>query len=809
MDRDSWNRVEALFDAAWDLPPDGREAWLAAQDAPPEVLDAVRRLLADAEATEGFLEPAPVQPSAAATPPLSLKPGDRAGPWEIVRPIGAGGMGEVYEARRADGAYDQRAALKIIGRAGAQAWERFQSERRILAGLDHPGIARIIDGGLLADSRPFMVMEFVDGGPIDAWRRSRNLGLHETARLGAALCDALAHAHARLVVHRDLKPSNILVDAEGRPRLIDFGVARLIDDGAGAETAAPMSVDYAAPEQMAGGAISTATDTYGLAAVLYELVAGEPPVRASGQPLAVAVARVMDARPESLAARVRPGPGEAALLGDLDAILAKALRKDPADRYLTAQALKDDLERALAGDPVEARRGERGYRLRRFVRRRRWPIAAAAAIAVSLTTGLGLALWQAGEAARQRDEALREQARLEAVQQSIFLMFRSAGELQGAEATAAQVLDSAARRIDREFQLDPRRGAPVLHALGELYFLLTDYEAAEPLLVRLADADPARVDPSLIALGRYDLAQTLHRKGDNKAAAARLAQAQAFWSADPARWETRLVDSRLLEAQLMREAGDGEGAVRLLQAALPRRIALSGPAHRETGVFHNNLGVALAAVGRYDEAREAFKAANLVWTAAGLEQSPDALNTLNNWGAVEISAGNLKAAEPLLRRAVDLRRRLFGPSGATAALLNNYGKLLLQTGRPAEALPILREAADMGRDYAGGGMHLVAPLAGVAEALLALGRTAEAETTAAQALAEARKGLGPAHPGTAVAAIAMARVRAEQGRKGEAVALLAEVDAIAARAGPAGQRLAAMAGQVRTRYGLASPRRAG
>lgn len=801
---DRWPAVERLFDAAWERPESERRVWVRTQDCLAEVRDDVLRLLDAAESSEGFLGTQDAHGSgdeAPALPPLPA--GDRAGAWRVLRPLGRGGMGDVYEVERADGHFSQRAALKRIARAHPADATRFQVERATLARLEHPGIARLIDGGVLDDGRPFLVMELVHGLPIDDWCDARHADTVARVRLIVQVCEALAYAHGKLVVHRDLKPSNVLVDPDGRARLIDFGVAYLSDGTEPAHVTAPLSLAYAAPEQIEGGPVSTATDVYGMAALLYRLLAGRPPRQPAGVPGMIAALESLTEPPPRLSDLPLGRPrsaAERALRADLDAILGKALSPDPAARYPAVDALRDDLTRACARRVVAARQNEPRYRLWRTLWRLRRPVAATVAIGASLCLGLGLALRYAGQAARERDQARTEQARLEAVQQSLFHMFRSAGEMKGGTATAADVLESAAQRIEDEFARDPAQAAPVLHALGELYFLITDYEAAQPLLQRLAAADPARVDPALIAAGRYDLAQVLQRRGDADGARLLLAQAQRFWAADPARWEGRMVDSRLLEAQLMRGAGESAAAAELLAAALARRIELSGPYHRETGVFHNNLGVARFADGQTDAARASFRAASEVWQRAGLAQSPDALNTLNNWGSVELASGKLAAAEPLLRDAVALRRRLFGPSAATAALLNNYGKLLLQQSRPDVALPILQDAAAMGAQFAGhGSLHHVAALAAVADAHLDLGQPEDSARDAGAALDAALATLGTDHVGTALASLAVARLRLEQRRSGEAAALLDEVERIAAVAGPSGTRLLSQAAALRSR----------
>lgn len=806
---DRWALVESLFDAAWELPEPERRAWVQAHPCTPDVREEVLGLLDAAGRSDTFLTTQDAPAASRESSSAPMQPGERAGAWRIVRPIGHGGMGDVYEVERADGHFAQRAALKRIARAGSGDWSRFQVERATLARLEHPGIARLIDGGLLDGGHPFMVMELVDGSPIDTWCDRHGLDRTARVRLIVQVCDALTYAHGKLVVHRDLKPSNVLVDENGRARLIDFGVVHLADRAEPAHAAAPLSLAYAAPEQIEGAPVSTATDVYGVAATLYRLVAGRPPRDLAGLPGSVAIVKALEA-PARLATLplATPSSGPArALLADLDAILAKALAADVAARYATVSAFSDDLQRALERGEVAARRHEPRHRLRRMLWRLKWPLAATAAIGASLTIGFGLSLRYASQAAHERDQARREQARLEAVQQSVFHMFRSAGELKGGSATASDVLEGAAQRIEEEFARDPAQAAPILHALGELYFLITDYEAAQPLLQRLAAADPAVVDPALIAAARYDLAQVLYRRSDAVGARPLLAQAQQFWANDPARWESRTIDSRLLQAQLIRSAGDHAAAVELLQGALARRIELSGPHHRETGIFYNNLGVARFSNGQIEQARSSFRAAAEVWRVAGLAQSPDALNTLNNWGSLELASGNRETAEPLLREAVALRRRLYGPSAATAALLNNYGKLLLQQSRPDAALPVLQDAAAMGAQFAGhGSLHHVAALAATAEAHLDLGHHEAGAKDATTALDAALATLGPDHVGTALASLTVARLRLDEERPREAAALLDEAERIAAASGPSGARLIAQAAALRSRLVPADPR---
>ncbi len=608
------------------------------------------------------------------------------------------------------------------------------------------------------------------------------------------------------MVHGDIKPSNVLVDQEGRPRLIDFGVARLADQDGSRARHAPLSPDYAAPEQLVSHDITTLTDVHGLAAVLYRLVTGQPVRRTAGLPTAVIARRIADSdiAPAATTQGVRrwlKRPAERRLLHDLDAILARALAPDPEQRYRGVDAFCEDLQRALELRVVQARSHQRRHRLSRWLQRNKVPVTAAAAVIVSLALGLGAALWQGREAAHQRDQAISERGRLEAVQQAILHMFRSAGESGGGDISAAQVLDTAAQRVQNEFTRDPAAGAPVLHMLGELYFLLTDYEAATPLLARVAAADINQVDPALVMAASHDLAQIKLRQGAIDEAGELLAQAQQFWLQQPVRWRWKLVESRLLEAQLLRAHGDPHAAVTVLEQAI-NDVAGLGPLDRMAGVVQNNLGVMFFGIGDSDRARAAFAAAELVWSALDLQHSPDALNTLNNWGAVELSANNLEAAEPLLHQALVLRREHFGASAATAALLNNYGKLLLRLERFADALPVLAEAVTMAERYAGqGSLHHVAALAGLAEARIELGQVQSGRDLADEALALSLAHLGPAHPASGMVRLVMAQAKAELGAPLQAAAYLDEVARHASN-DAVGQRLGEQARRLRDRYRL-------
>ena len=418
MDSVRWNRLQDIIDGALDLELTERAEHLervcsrsdGSLDA--ELLDEARSLLNAYEQAE--VTGAIVNPFSDAAPEAVL-PFSRIGAWQIERELGLGGMGAVYLATRADGAFEKSAALKVLHPGfGASFHARFELERSVLARLDHPGIARLIDGGLTPDGRPYVVMELAEGDPITEYAASRSLPIRDRLELLAQACDAVDFAHRAAVVHRDLKPAHILVhDADGLPRvkLLDFGVAKLLDaasDPALTVVApSPATPQYAAPEQLTDDVITTATDVYALGVILYELVAGDKPYDVSGLTYSSRRRLVLDDVPRRPSDRIQDAGLKRALRGDVDQIVLKALSKDPAERYGTARDLGDDIRRHLSRRPVVARRPSSAYRMRRFVARHR--VGMAATLLLFLTAGFGLSgvLWQAGIAAEERDRAER------------------------------------------------------------------------------------------------------------------------------------------------------------------------------------------------------------------------------------------------------------------------------------------------------------------------------------------------------------------------------------------------------------------
>lgn len=783
MDAARWKRVWELFDLLAELDPPQREDRLYAMEPDAGIRNEVLALLASDDAGT-------VVPAAAAPMQPRLAPGTRIGRWQVESLLGRGGMGEVYLVARTGADFEQRAALKLMLRMESEEERaRFAAERRILARLEHPSIARLLDGSEYQGT-PYAVMEYVDGQPLTDY--ARGLPLRERLQLVLQACEAVGHAHRHLVVHRDLKPGNILVNAQGQLKLLDFGIAKHLahnpDGPVDATQVIRASPDYCAPEQLDGGAISTATDVYALGVILFELLTGERPWQLGGMPLMRAFERLSQQEPPRASSRVDRATARM-LRGDLDNIVHKALQASPAQRYRNTDELADDIRAHLAQRPVKARKPTLAYVWLRAFRRHRLAFVLAGVALLSLAAGMAGVIMKGREAAIERDHAQREVVRNDAVRRYMMLMFRSAGELQGEdEMTARDVLSRAAAQVDDEFGSDPAAYADISLALSELFFQLNDYTGARPLLERLVDSG-SRVGADVRAMALHDLAQINFREGRPGEAADLLAQAQAFWTAEPERYHSELLDSRLLQSQLERTRGDMALALQTLEDALPLRIELSGPEHRETAVLVNNLGIAYFEAGQLEDAASQFQRAHGLWRALGQDRSADALNTLNNWAAAEARLSRPEQAVELMEEALALRRDLYGPSAAMAALMNNLGKTLGQLGRHAEAIPLLREAIEMGRLHAGGDTGAVAMSAslGLADALAESGQPTQAREVLDDVGPRILDAHGDHHALSAMLEISRARTHRAEGDFNLAHAALARARSGLTDLGPAGE----------------------
>ncbi len=786
-------RLDSELDRLLDLPPEQREHALRADYRDqPGLRSELESLLRSAAAMGSFLAQ-PAQPTLDEAAPDASASALRLGPWQLVRGIGSGGMGEVFEARRHDGNFEQRAAIKLLHAGAVAQHDRFHAERRILARLEHAGISRLLDGGVAEDGRPWMAMELVAGAPITAHCLQSHATLVERLRLFEQVCDAVAYAHRHLVVHRDLKPANILVDADGRVRLLDFGIAKLLDQDAPVLTQTAsvlLTPAYSAPEQISGGAVTTAVDVYALGLLLFELLAGCRPWPETGSSLAHTLRAILEKPVPALSAVAAANPDaplpSRVLRGDLDAVVAKALRKEPAQRYSTVDAFKLDVSRVLHGEPVAAREGAHLYRVGHFLRRHRWSLAAVAALFVSLAGGLGATAWQAHRAEIQRDTARRDFAREEALRYELTGMFRKViAENGDPQLDAKAMLDASAQHLLSAYRERPKLAGPLVITLADLYDALEDAQGGAALLEGYLAQAGADADPASVADARQKLANLELLRGNVDRAGRLLDEAQAYWAQMPDQYEEERLEGLGIRARLQRARGDLGGAIATEREAIRQRIAMSGRLHRETALLYNSLAITLTAANRLEEALAAYRETSAIYRALGLSDGLDAQIILGNTGTLELRTGDLRDAEPLLRNAFQRERALAGDSAAVAAAMGYYGKVLTITDRGTQAVATLQEATALGERYAGAS----SPLAlqnrlFLGEAQLGAGDAANARTTLQAGHRVALKQYGPSHVLTQRTALALARVDLAQGHADAARAQLLQVVAALRQLGP-------------------------
>jgi serine/threonine-protein kinase len=775
------DRLERLFRAARLHPPDEREAFLdaaCADDA--ELRERVGALLrADGAADEeAFLDAPAADLLPSGEPERDALVGTRIGPYEVLRPLGRGGMGDVYLALR-EAPFRRYVALKVAreGVQGEEARGRFAFERQVLAALDHPGIARLLDGGVTDGGRPYFAMEYVEGLPITRYADERRLDAPARVRLFQDVCAAVHYAHQNLVLHRDIKPGNILVTPQGHVKLLDFGIAKLLNPTlAPADSpltdagVRPMTPEYASPEQVRGGQLTTASDVYGLGVLLYELLTGRLPVSVAGRSHAdilEAVSHEDPERPSTRVARDEPAAPPAhdlaaargatpdrlrrQLRGDLDAICLKALRKEPGQRYGSAEQLAQDLERALERQPVHARRGTRRYRAGRFLRRHRIEAAAAAVVLTALVGGLGAALWQAGAAHRERDRAEGERAKAEEVARFLEGLFAAADPYAPASGRldtlrVRDFLERGAQRVRTDLEGQPAVQARMLEVVGRVYRSLGLYPDAQRLLeqslaTRRAVLGPDHPDVAeslsslavlLLDTGSYERAQqfleealgiygragvgddpavavdlnhlgaVLRERGEYDAAERRHLEALAMirrTSAD----QDPLIASFLTDlVSTLEQEGDYPAAERYSEEAVAMHRALYGSTHPALATALRDHGLLLQRRGAYPEAEALFRESlRIVESTLGAEH-PQVADLLNRLASVRGWQGDLAAADSIHRRSLALKRRIYGDVHVEVAYgLNNLASVVRSAGRLAEAEALNAEAVAVARAAVG------------------------------------------------------------------------------------------------------------
>jgi len=886
MDPDRRKRIEDLFDQILDRPPREWDDALEEMCGGDEGLkQEVGALLAAHRTTEGILEE-PLFPRARTG-------GGRMGGREprmvdryrILREIGKGGMGRVYLAERADGHFKQRVALKVIPRADEALKARVVAERQILASLQHPNIARLLDGGITADGRPYLVMEYVSGLAIDVYCDRMRLSLRERLKLFLTVLGAVEHAHHNLVVHRDLKPSNILVSPSGEVKLLDFGIAKLLNPNlGGAETPVTraeeraLTPEYASPEQVRGDGITTASDIYSLGVILYELLTGARPYRIDDASLTDLLRIICEVDPPPPSAQVQENgaadsegmlPAEErawevaearhttsarlprSLKGDLDAIVMKALRKEPGRRYSSVELLAQDIRHYLDGMPVEARRGSRWYRVQKLVTRHRTGALATLVVAISLIGGAGAAAWQAGVAARERDRARDALMESEEITEFLLGLFEASDPLEtpGDTVTVLDLLRRGEQRA-RNLRGEPIVQARLLRVMARAHHNLGQYREAEEvasegvdLLAKALGIDHHEMAPaltqlgiSLSAAGQYDSARVVLERalaseerwhgaevlemgdiledlarvtiylGDLSKAEAQAARALSIKERFLGSGDPSTLNTRSALASIYRYQGRYDLAEVTFREVLETRRGLENPNLTSLTGDMLQLGDVLRARGRDLEeaqgldgkAEEVYQEAEQLYREAVRILHDGSANADRNfvWGLTSLAAllelqGNLDEAEDLFSQAVEIRRRTFGEyHPLVAEAMGGYAGFLTRHDRPLEAERLLRRASEIDlRTVGPQHSRHAGTLAGLATALMHQNRLEEADSLIGVAI-----GIRIAAQGRQAGMVAdglarQAEIRTQMGRYPEAEELLTEALATVTDLGTVGPLL--------------------
>ena len=798
---EDWPALSRLLDEALELPERARVAWLANQRAQNPVVAAELEALLDHESTmdrAGFLG----ENQAAKLPRWSTLAGQTFGNYVIERPLGQGGMGSVWLARRDDGRFEGAAAIKFLSLAvaGPVGEERFRREGTALARLTHPNIARLLDAGVGPIGLPYLVLEYVEGMPIDEWCDARTLSVDARLRLFQQVLAAVSHAHANFIVHRDLKPANILVSGDGTVKLLDFGIAKLLEGGGEVSNVLTgthggvFTYKYAAPEQIRNEPITTATDVYSLGVILYELLAGKHPTSSDARTPAEHVVAILNTESGPLSLALKPGGSHTredverlaaardtsperlrrAFAGDLDNIVAKALKKVPAERYLTVGALADDIRRYLSHEPVSARADSFGYRAGKFVRRHRLQVTLAALAAIALL----------GAAARERQ--LRGRAELEAskavaVEAYLVSIFGAADPFaptanKPSDVTARALLDRGAERIDTSLANQPDVRAELQGALGGVYMNLGVYDkATKELRHSLAERR------ALFGRDNASVAQAMDQLGDVLTREDSLAEADSLLRGALAIrrrlfGETSEPTAESLDhlAELLENKDAFPEAEPLYRSALRIRRELHGDSDLTVATSRVSLGELLLMKGANSEANAEFREALAIRERRLGPSHPATADAIQQVAKSEERLGRYADAERHYRQSLAIERRALGNDHRNVTMnLNDLGQMLFKLGRLDEADSLLREALAINRKLFGENHDAVSSnLSNLAIVVRERGDFEEAERLLEEALAIDRTLYGPEHVNVGFDLNEMAVVVRLEGRPDSAVAML-------------------------------------
>lgn len=667
MSTQRWERIQEIFEAAIELPAAKREQYLKEQCGEDKALfEEVISLIEADEAGH------PIFDSESAIESLSLGGpaiGSKVGSFLLKSQIGEGGMGAVYLADRVEGGFEQQVALKIVrpDLGASHIIRRFRQERQILARLKHPHIAQLIDGGLTEDGRPYIAMEHVDGVPIDRYCRENNLDLEARLKLFSQACSAVEYAHSNLVIHRDIKPANILVSKRGNVKLLDFGIAKIVEgsepvlrfDNNLTQTGfRALTPRYASPEQLRSEAVTTASDVYSLGVVLYELLTGLSPYKtgnAGSAELEQLIITQEPERPSSVVAKSENGVATDSgarhklarkLRGDLDTICVAALRKDPTRRYQTVQQLDDDINRYLTGRPIQARMDSFAYTFGKFVKRN---TAAVSAIGVALVLLIGTIVFYTRQLSEERDNAKLEQAKANEVVRFLTDVFSASDPnvSSGEEVTARELLDSASVRLSTELANQPEIQSLLMFVAADIYYQLGLLDDANRLGFAALETRSKLPDTMNV-----DYIQSLGQ--------------MALFLDDAGAYDSALTMARreyLIAREIFKDPDSSLATAEFDVAFIQRHM------------------------GEFDSAEVHYRNVERMQRATVSEMNGDLANTVNHLARLEMQRGNYDKAEPLVREALEMQRKIFGTDDSkdVIATLGNLGGILYRLGKYAAA----------------------------------------------------------------------------------------------------------------------------
>ena len=742
-----WKRISPLLDEALDLPPAQRATWLASLPAEHlDLRDSLAELLSKGKAieTDDFLTRLP---SFSAVPQaLALDAGSVVGPYRLLSELGHGGSSSVWLAERVDGSIQRKVALKLphLGLVDRGIAERIARERNILAGLEHPNIARLYDAGIDERGRPYMALEYVQGVAPDEYCRAHRLGPDDKLRLFLKILHAVAFAHARLIVHRDLKPNNILVSAGGNVCLLDFGIARLLQPESAVRPVqtvlggAALTPAYAAPEQFTGQPVTVATDVYSLGVVLYEMLAGVSPYSPAGFSLGAYEHEVLHVEPSLISRAARPTEA-AALRGDLDAIVAKALEKKPEDRYPSVEAFANDIERHLSAVPIVARPRKFSYVARKLLRRNALPLSIGAGVVLLLSGALGFAAWQWNVAERQRAMAVERLAYATAAEQ--FTSTVLIENIQPGQSLSFEQIIARGEQIARDTGAnDLRTRMYATEFLSSWYSANGLYREAEAVVSKTIESLPAD-QPLLGAALRCRRARLWDDLGTNADLAAILDQQIALADGDDAVVSRCLLD----RATVAMSNADAHGALGFALEARRRYDRAGADSIFERANLLIALGGAYGVIGQFAEAHSQYTATLAMFEAAGRGRSRAAASLRDDWATIWMNSGNPRRALEEIDKAWGIMKELSPAAQNSDERIARRGRILAQLGEFDESLLHSREAARLAAPR-GNLPNLTAIHIGEADALVQAGRLREAEAALDSASDTIRKAsLSPTH----------------------------------------------------------------